>query len=307
MAETPLSPIDHDVIVRLLKPPAGNCDVVIDTDTYNEIDDQFAIVQALLADNLNVEGIFAAPFHNKRSTGPADGMENSYHEILRVLNKSPLSFDGVVTRGSTEWMSAPDRPVDNPATNALLEASVKEREGPLYVLTLGAVTNVASAIVTDPTIRERAVVVALGATPYHYPDWYDFNLRQDLIATRTVFDSGMPVVHVPGWNVSELMFTSEAEVEQHVKSKGAIGDYLYDIFVEYVPNLPGHAKQLWDMSVIAYAMNPNWTRHRLTPSPIFNNNFTYSFDWNRHPVRVLEWVDRNAIMCDFIKRLDAAV
>ncbi len=302
----PLAPIDHGTIATLLQPPSGNCDVVIDTDTYNEIDDQFAIVQALLADNLNVEGILAAPFHNKRSSSPADGMERSYDEILRVLEACPFDFKGVVTRGAGEWMTSPEAPVENPATTALLEAAAKEREGPLYVLTLGAVTNVASAIVADPTIRERAVAVLLGAAPYHYPDWYDFNLRQDPIATRVVFDSGMPVVHVPGWNVSELMFTTEAEIAKHIKGRGTIGKYLYDIFIEYVPDTPGHAKHLWDMAVTAYVMNPNWTRHRLTPSPIFNADHTYSFDWNRHPVRVLEWVDRNAVMIDFIERLEAA-
>ena len=301
-----LAPIDHGTITALLQPPSGVCDAVIDTDTYNEIDDQFAIVHALLADTVNVEGIFAAPYHNKRSSGPADGVQKSYEEILRVLDRCPVNFEGTVAKGSPEWMSSPDTPVDNPATTALLEAATVEREGPLYILTLGAVTNVASAIVIDPSIRERAVVVLLGAAPYHYPNWYDLNLRQDLAATRTVFDSGMPVVHVPGWMVSELMFTSEAEVAKHVKGKGAIGDYLYDIFIEYVPDIPGHAKHLWDMAVTAYAMNPGWTKHRLTPSPIFNDNYTYSFDWNRHPVRVLEWVDRNAVMIDFVERLEAA-
>ena len=302
----PMTPIDHAAVTRLLEPPSGNCDVVIDTDTYNEIDDQFAIAQALLSDNLNVEGIYAAPFDNKRSSGPADGMEKSYEEILRVLERHPVQYRGVVARGAAEWMSSPDRPVDNPATDALLEAAMKDRGGPLYVLTLGAVTNVASAIVAEPGIRERVVVVVLGATPYHYPDWYDFNLRQDRIAARIIFDSGVPVVHVPGWNVSELMFASEAEIERHVKGRGALGDYLYDIFIEYVPRAPGHAKPLWDMAVVGYAMNPNWTRHRLVPSPILNADHTYSFDWSRHPVRVLEWVNRNAMMRDFIQRLEAA-
>ena len=302
----PISTIDHGTIVGLLEPPSGACDVVIDTDTYNEIDDQFAIVHALLADTTNVEGIFAAPYHNKRSSGPADGVQKSYEEIHRVLDRCPVSFEGIVAKGASEWMSSPDTPVDNPATAALLEASCKEREGPLYILALGAVTNIASAIVVDPSIRERVVTVLLGAAPYHYPNWYDLNLRQDLIATRMVFDSGMPVVHVPGWMVSELMFTSEAEIAKHVKGQGAIGDYLYDIFAEYVPDTPGHAKHLWDLAVTAYVMDPDWTRHRLAPSPIFNDNYTYSFDWNRHPVRVLEWVDRNAVMTDFIERLEAA-
>jgi len=61
--------------------------MVLDTDTYNEIDDQFALVYALLSSNLRVEAVYAAPFHNARSTGPGDGMEKSYEEILRILDR----------------------------------------------------------------------------------------------------------------------------------------------------------------------------------------------------------------------------
>src|SRR5690606_14880309 len=46
--------------------------VVLDTDTFNEVDDQFAVVHALLSpDTMNVEAIYAAPFKNALSTGPA--------------------------------------------------------------------------------------------------------------------------------------------------------------------------------------------------------------------------------------------
>jgi len=61
------------------KHPAGMVDVVLDTDTYNEIDDQYAL--ALLAasqDKFNICGITAAPFHNHHSESPGDGMRRSY-------------------------------------------------------------------------------------------------------------------------------------------------------------------------------------------------------------------------------------
>lgn len=59
---------------------------MIDTDAYNEIDDQFAISYALCAsDRVRLLALCAAPFKNERSTGPADGMEKSYQEILRLL------------------------------------------------------------------------------------------------------------------------------------------------------------------------------------------------------------------------------
>lgn len=68
--------------LRMLTPRTGLLRAVLDTDTYNEIDDQFALVQAMLSpDRISLEAIYAAPFHNRRSTGPGDGMDKSYEEI----------------------------------------------------------------------------------------------------------------------------------------------------------------------------------------------------------------------------------
>ena len=73
--------------LRMLETPQTTFDLVIDTDAYNEIDDQFAISYALRAqDRLHLLALCAAPFHNERSTGPADGMEKSYQEILKLLS-----------------------------------------------------------------------------------------------------------------------------------------------------------------------------------------------------------------------------
>src|SRR5687768_13169134 len=83
-----------------LRPPAGKVRIALDTDTYNEVDDQFALTYALLSpEQMTVEAIYAAPFHNRRSSGPADGMERSYAEILRLLAKLGRRTDGLVYKG----------------------------------------------------------------------------------------------------------------------------------------------------------------------------------------------------------------
>ena len=69
---------------RLLALPDGPVNMVLDTDTYNEIDDQFALVYALLSEKLTMEAVYAAPFFNSRSSGPEDGMLRSYEEIGRA-------------------------------------------------------------------------------------------------------------------------------------------------------------------------------------------------------------------------------
>ncbi|MBS7176891.1 MAG: nucleoside hydrolase, partial [Clostridiales bacterium] len=55
-------------LIRRLRRPEGKVDVVLDTDTYNEIDDQFALSYLVKSDDkLNLKAVYAAPFHNHHS------------------------------------------------------------------------------------------------------------------------------------------------------------------------------------------------------------------------------------------------
>ena len=72
----------NEQLLSALQPPAHVVDVVLDTDTYNEIDDQFALSYLLRSpERARVRGIFAAPFFNENSVSPEDGMEKSHREI----------------------------------------------------------------------------------------------------------------------------------------------------------------------------------------------------------------------------------
>ena len=303
----PYPEIDVARLVQLLQHPNGPCDVVIDTDTANEIDDQFAIVHALLSDILNVEAIYAAPFHTEwtQTAGPHEGMELSYQEILRVLEKMPTAYSGPVLRGSAEYMAAPERPVTSEAVDDLIARAMTDRDGPLYVLALGALTNVASAILSEPDIVNRIVVLPLGGSPYETGSFADLNFTEDVHSVRVLFDSGVPVVHVVGYVVSEMMRTTEPELARYVKGRGEIGDYLYGLYRDFVSDFPGRSKPIWDMAVGAWLMSPDWTSSHLVPSPIFNENLRYSFDPTRHPVRVLTRVNRDAVFRDLFEKLDA--
>ena len=104
----PLS--DSQRLVQLEPPTKRPVPMVLDTDTYNEIDDQFALVYALISPELDVQAVYAAPFLNDRSTGPGDGMEKSYEEILRVLDKLDVSPDGFAFTGQPDFIADPGSP-----------------------------------------------------------------------------------------------------------------------------------------------------------------------------------------------------
>lgn len=92
--------LTHAQIIQTLERPKEQVDMVLSTDTYNEIDDQYAIAYAIGAsERLRVRAFYAAPFTNQHSSGPADGMEKSYQEIKKVL-KLAGKEDYSVLRGN---------------------------------------------------------------------------------------------------------------------------------------------------------------------------------------------------------------
>ena len=91
-------------ILSLLEIKNERVNVILDTDTYNEIDDQFALIQMLFSeDRINVKSINAAPFSmNSRSDNAEKGMELSYDEIFRLLEKINFERDNFVFKGSKQ-------------------------------------------------------------------------------------------------------------------------------------------------------------------------------------------------------------
>jgi len=297
----------NERILQRLKPPTGKVPMVLDTDTYNEIDDQFAVAYAMLSpESMEVQALYAAPFHNVRSTGPADGMAKSYEEIVRVLQRLGVNPEGLVHKGAERFLPGPDQPVDSSAARDLVRRALAERDGPLYVLAIGAPTNVASAILTEPGIIDRIVVVWLGGHPHYWPNANEFNFRQDLHATRVLFDSGVPLCQIPAYLVSEQLRTTVPELQAHIKGASAIGDYLFGIFCDYHEDHFGWSKIIFDISTVAWLIDPGWFYTELVHSPIVTDQLTYSQDRRRHLMRVAMHIDRDGVFRDLFRKLQRA-
>jgi inosine-uridine nucleoside N-ribohydrolase len=279
---------------------------VLDTDTYNEIDDQFALAYALLSEErLSVDAVYAAPFQNSRSKNPGDGMEKSYAEILRVLERLDLPGKGRVFRGSDRFLPAPDVPVESPAARDLVDRALRQpSDRPLYVVAIGAISNVASALLMEPRIADRIVIVWLSGQPHTWHTTVEFNLCQDVPASRLIFDSGVPLVHVPCKNVAEHLRTTVPELERYVRGRGPLGDYLFEIFRDYAKDPWTWSKPLWDLSAVAWVVEPEWVPTVLVHSPRLTSEYTWSLDDNRHWIRVAVHVDRDAVFGDLFRKLE---
>ena len=291
--------------IRRLTLPEGRLDIVLDTDTYNEVDDQFALAYALLSpDRLNVQAIYAAPFYNDRSSGPADGMQRSYDEILRFLSKLSISADGLVYKGSDSYLPGADIPVDSPAARDLVARAMARPEGDLLnVIAIGAITNVASALLMEPRIAEKIAIIWLGGHPTTYPNTYEFNLSQDVPAARVVLDSGAPVTLVPCLQVASHMLTTVAELESCIGGKNDLCDSLIENVRGFTSNHFGCAKEIWDVATIGYMIDPGCLPSKLVHSPLLTDDFRWAHDESRHFIRECVCCFRNPIFTDMFEKL----
>ncbi len=302
MVEFPKIP-DSEMIRRLAPPTQKPVRAVLDTDTFNEVDDQFALAYALLSpQDCRLEAVYAAPFFCNGN--PAKGMEQSYEEILRVLERmGRTNVDGFVFKGSDRYLPAPDQPVPSPAARDLVEkALTASPENPLYVLTIGAPTNVASALLMEPAIVERIVLVWLGGQPFYWPTAREHNLEQDIAASQLMFDCGAPHMLIPCANVSEHLRTTIPELERWLRGAGPLGDYLCDIVAAYHADHFAWSKVIWDISAVAWIIDPDWVPSRVLHAPILTDRLTYSFDDARHFMRVAQHVERDPIFRDLFTK-----
>jgi inosine-uridine nucleoside N-ribohydrolase len=292
-------------LITALEPPTGKVDMVLDTDTYNEIDDQFALAYAMHSpERLAVKAIYAAPFHNSRSTGPKDGMEKSYDEILQLLDRMDVSSEGFVYKGAEQYLQAPDKPVMSAAVKDLVERSkAYDAANRLYVVAIGAITNIASALIADPTLAERTVIVWLGGHALYWPHTREFNLMQDVASANVVFSSGAPVVLVPCYPVASHTVTTVYELEENLGRKNSLSAFLIDRFSGYSTEHFAYAKEVWDVATIGWLVNPDWAPSHLDHSPIVQTDLRYSIDRRRHFIRVVDQLNRNAMFADMYRKL----
>ncbi|MEM7031789.1 MAG: nucleoside hydrolase [Chloroflexota bacterium] len=337
--------------------PEGPLRLIIDTDTHNEIDDQFALAWALLSqDRLEIEGVLAEPYsfaHHQAPmleayqlitsgqslpehlmgyntwvdnlikanvdpetipfVSPAEGVALSYQEILTVFDKVGADASDLVYQGSPDYLTTLDNPIQSAATDHLIKRALADDDRPLYVVAIGCITNVASAILLEPEIIKKIVVVWTSAYPSTTNLWNgaSLNLVQDPLASQFIFDCGVPHVYLPGFHVGAQLSVSLPEMEAWVKGKGAMGDYLYHLYTHnpiYAQRgITDHFARtwiIWDVINIAWLLNPDWVSSQLVRSPILGDDLYWQHDDQRHWMREAHGINRDAIFRDLFLKLE---
>lgn len=347
---------------RLARPEVG-ARVIIDTDTANEIDDQYALAWALLSpERLNLVGVTAVPFSfqhhqeeliqsvrilqnggpknavEERFMGglggwaqriidagrkaedvkfvtPEEGVELSYQEILTIFEKCGVASEGKVFRGAPGYLTDFDTPIESDSTRFIIEQARKRDQGPVYILAMGALSNIASALLLAPDIIDNIVVVWTASFPSYAPfcNAPSLNLVQDRLASQLLFECGVPHVYLPGYHVGAQLKISRPEMEQFIKPKGAIGGYLWHLYT----NNPLHEMfaitepetktwVIWDIINVAWLFDENYVSMHVTPSPALNDALYWEHARDRHLMAEAFDLNRDAIFEDLYRTLERA-
>lgn len=276
--------------------------VIIDTDAACEADDPFAIAHALLCKKFDVKAIFAEQFGGPETT------RRSYEEINTILDA--MGLDTSALMGEEGKFSDTEGRELSPAGEFLIQEALKAEERPLFVLCLGAITNVAAAIRECPEIASRMTVVWIAGQNMDAPnpDYREFNSGNDIDAANFIVTCGVNLWLIP-ITVYSTMHIGLAEIQRRIYPCGRIGQHLFENMVaynmsEYAGWTAGESWSLGDSPAVGVALDPNCGKYIYREAPIFNEDTTYRFEPGRPMIRVYTSINSRFILEDFIAKLE---
>lgn len=284
-------------VVPVIPPKDELINVIIDTDAKNEIDDQWALTLALLSpERFNILGIVGATF---AWAGP-HSIQKSVDEIDTLLILTKQSGEIPVYPGSHPLRYRYE-PSHSEGVDFIIEKAMQaSKENPLWIIGLGAATDIASAFLKEPAIAERIVVFWHLRTKWPDKCW-NFNVFGDPHAARLLFDSPMSFVL---FDTGTYLYCPMEESEEMVKPYGAIGEYIHNIRIgsDYYSS---PTKGFFDLGDIAALLDPGLAYYEEVSCPEVDFDLSYKFTGKKGKILRCYHVDRDKTFQLLYDKLEA--
>jgi len=284
--------------------------IIVHTDCKNEADDQFALAHHLMTPKFKVQGIIAGHFDlNSQEYGKGNTATASYNEISKVLELMGIEEEYPVLLGAQTALADINTPIDSQGAGFIVQEAMKEDEHPLYIVFLGAITDLGSAILMEPKICDRMTAVWIGGGDYP-KGGSEFNLVNDIKAANIVFSSTMPLWQIPR-NTYKQMAVSLAELQLRVKPYGKIGKYLFEQMVAFNSKLAkyqawphGETWGLGDQGTVTVLLEELEKKdYEEIAAPYINDDMTYVQNNDNRLIRVYHTLNTRLTMEDFYAKL----
>lgn len=278
--------------------------VWVDADTGNEMDDVYAITRLLVDTTVNVVGLSSAHFNNPdllvfekwnqyqtKDICTVEISQTLNEEILKILGRSEIPcLLGADRQIGRAWGGY--EPRSSVATERLVSVVKNLAPGEkLDVICLGALTNIASAIILYPEIMPHITCYALGASyDAQTAVWNknEFNIRNDLNAFDYLLNQvGIDLVIMPITTAFTYRFNRD-ETYSILEGNCPIGNLLKARWQETNPN--DKERILWDLALVEVYLQPRLGKQERAITPPENT---------KREINVYTQIDSKAMYEDF--------
>ncbi|MFN2199906.1 MAG: nucleoside hydrolase [Caldilineaceae bacterium] len=263
----------HTRTVPTRPPPDQPIRMVIDSDTANEIDDLYAIALAIRSpDRFHIEGFVAT--HFAQSAGRVS-IQQSFDLLQELLDLAGAAGRFPVAKGG-DPMPYLDEPVDSEGARLIVErAHAGDEDHPLWVLGLGAASNLASALILDPGILPKVRYVFHARSEWSWPQRSEqFNVGGDVRAARCLLASGVPLV----WFDTGTQLTCPMSVtEQRLLPQGGLPAFLHQYRL-CKPSFQRDDKGFFDLGDVAWMLDPSVCRSEIVEVPRMDWKMAFHHD-----------------------------
>lgn len=268
--------------------------IILDADTGNEVDDVYAIARAIIEPTWEITSLNAAHWQTAHWAVP-QSMENSHR-----LNQTLLGFinSPIQTRrgGIARMFDWGDQAQHSAAAYEIIkQAKATPGNEKLTVITLGAMTNIASAIYIDPSIQSKIKVFALGTT-YDFErnilKKNDFNCVMDIQAMEIMLMSDVEL-HIMPVSVASAMTFDYLETKSKLEGIHPMTDFILDRWTQHLDG-GRNTRVIWDLALITAMIHPQWAE---------KVDITTSRDNGNRTIHYYKSIDADKIRTDFFEKV----
>ncbi len=299
--------------------------VIFDTDANNELDDQHAQIYLLFNGNdFVVKGITVNATHS------GGEIANHYQEAERILKLSQLDGKVPLYSGANgDFEEIRNRIYDDDfdgkaAVDFIIEEALNIKDQKLVLIPVGKLTNIALALLKQPSIAEKIRIVWLGS---NYPKPGEYNQDNDIpsmnyvLSTKAPFEmvtvryeepSGTAAITVTQAQINESMPGRGPRIEdpitgRHGGTYHTFGDYSVSLFEHIDYHSEARERALFDVAAVAVIKNPAWGKVREHPAPIYEDSVWVEQPENERKIMIWENFDKESIVQDLFHALDNPV
>jgi purine nucleosidase len=273
---------------------------IIDTDSGNGVSDLFAIARALADPKVEVIGLTSTQWNqNQIVTGSTVGLSQKMNDtLLKLFGREDIPR----LRGAEKMVNNWEAPVFDYSAAAefiVKKANEASENKKLNIITLGALTNLASAILIDstiiPKIRVYSSVMLYNAETKVW-NKNEFNARNDLDALDLILNTRNLEIHIMPISCSRAFELDESETTDIMGNKGAQWDFLINNRKE--KSFINTGPENWNIALIEAILKPDDLKEMQATTPPENlNRQVYVYTWiNKEIMKI----DYNGIIKKYI-------